>query len=138
MGRILAIDYGKKRTGLAVSDPLRIIANGLCTVDTASLPEFIADYLSKEQVDTIVVGHPRQMNGDDSENMRRIEPFVNRLRKLYPTIKIEYYDERFTSVIAQRTILDCGVGKRERRDNKGLVDRVAATIILEDYMNHKI
>ncbi len=135
MSRILAIDYGKKRTGIAVSDPLQLIANGLTTVDTAALPDFIASYLAQEDVERIVVGLPKQMNGEDSENMKRITPFVNRLRKLYPTLPVELYDERFTSVLAHRAILSSGIGKKARRENKGLVDQVSATIILEDYLS---
>ena len=133
MARILSIDYGKKRTGIAVTDPLQMIANGLTTVDTVQLFDFIADYLSKEQVERIVVGYPKQVNGEDSENMKRITPFVNRLRKLYPTITIELYDERFTSVLAHRAILDSGISRKARQD-KALVDKISATIILQDYM----
>lgn len=135
MARILSIDYGKKRTGIAVTDPLQMIANGLTTVDTAQLFDFIADYLSKEQVERIVVGYPKQANGEDSENMKRITPFVNRLRKLYPTITIELYDERFTSVLAHRAILDSGISRKARQD-KALVDKISATIILQDYMEN--
>ena len=91
MSRLLSIDYGKKRTGIAVSDPLQIIANGLTTVETSKLFEFLDDYLKKEDVESIIVGLPKQMNGQPSENMKRIEPFVNRLRKIYPKINIEYY-----------------------------------------------
>lgn len=134
MGRILAIDYGKKRTGIAVTDPLQMIANGLTTVETSRLIDFLNDYLQHEQVECIVVGQPKQTNGEDSENMKRITPFFNRIRKLYPDIRIEYYDERFTSVLAHRTIIDCGVKKKTRRENKGLVDQISATIILEDFM----
>lgn len=136
MARILSIDYGKKRTGLAVTDPLQMIANGLTTVDTAQLLDFIADYLSKEQVERIVVGYPKQTNGEDSENMKRITPFVNRLRKLYPTITVELYDERFTSVLAHRAIIESGIGRKARQD-KALVDKISATIILQDYMERK-
>ncbi len=133
MPRILSIDYGKKRTGIAVTDPLQMIAGGLDTVDTPALLDFLADYLSREDVECIVVGQPRQTNGEDSENMRRITPFVNRLRKLYPGVRIEYFDERFTSVLAHRTIIDSGIGRKARRD-KALVDKVSATIILQDYL----
>ncbi len=133
MPRILSIDYGKKRTGIAVTDPLQMIAGGLDTVDTPALFDFLADYLSREDVECIVVGQPRQTNGEDSENMRRITPFVNRLRKLYPRVRIEYFDERFTSVLAHRTIIDSGIGRKARRD-KALVDKVSATIILQDYL----
>ncbi len=133
----MAIDYGKKRTGIAVSDPLHLIANGLTTVSTSILYDFLKDYLSKEEVETIVVGEPKQPNGDNSENMKRVIPFVNRIRKLYPHISVEYYDERYTSVLAQRAIIDSGTKKKERRENKGLVDIISATIILQDYMESR-
>lgn len=133
MGRILAIDYGKKRTGLAVTDPAQIIANGLTTVDTAKLWEFLTDYVSREAVDRIVVGMPVQMNGQPSDNQRNITPFVNRWRESYPSIPIVEYDERFTSVMAQRTMIDAGLGRMARR-NKALVDEISATIILQSYM----
>lgn len=131
--RILAIDYGQRRTGLAVTDPEQIIANGLTTVATTELEHFVLDYISREPVERIIVGHPRQMNGQDSENMRRITPFVNRLRKLLPAIPIELFDERFTSVLAHRAMLDGGL-HRKARQNKALVDEISATIILQDWM----
>jgi len=133
MSRILAIDYGQKRTGIAVTDTLQMIANGLATVETKELEKFIVDYVAKEDVSVIVVGKPTQMNGEDSENMKRIEPFFNRLKKLFPEKKITYYDERFTSVLAHQTMLQSGIGKKARQ-NKALVDKISATIILEDYM----
>ncbi|MDD2326907.1 MAG: Holliday junction resolvase RuvX [bacterium] len=136
MARLLSIDYGKRRTGIAVSDPLQIIANGLTTVETTGLFEFLEEYLKKEVVSCIVVGLPRQMNNEPSENMRRIEPFVNRLRKLYPHIPVEYFDERFSSKMAQQTMIDGGVKKKDRR-NKALVDEISATIILQGYMESK-
>ena len=136
MGRLLAIDYGKKRTGIAVSDPLQLIAGGLTTVETKTLFDFLADYMTKEEVERIVVGLPKQPNGEPSENMKRVEPFVNRLRKLYPSLPVEYYDERFTSILAHRAMLDSGIGRMARRD-KALVDKISATIILEDYMEAK-
>ena len=136
MARLLAIDYGKKRTGLAVSDEMQIIAGGLTTVPTTELIDFILDYMKKEPVERIIVGQPKQMNNEPSENMRRIEPFVNRLRKLLPDTPVEYHDERFTSVLAQRTILEAGIKKMARR-NKELVDEVSATIILQSYMESK-
>src|SRR5690554_7990371 len=136
MARLLSIDYGKKRTGIAVSDPLQIIANGLTTVETPRLFEFLEEYLKKEEVSCIVVGLPRQMNNEPSENMKRIEPFVNRLRKLYPHIPVEYFDERFSSKMAQQTMIDGGVKKKDRR-NKALVDEISATIILQGYMESK-
>lgn len=133
MGRILSIDYGKKRTGLAVTDPLKIIANGLTTVETSKLMEFLQDYLQKETVERIVVGLPKQMNGEDSENMKNIAPFVNRLKKLYPQLPVVFYDERFTSVLAHKAMLESGIGKKARQ-NKALVDEISATIILQSYM----
>ena len=136
MARILSIDYGKKRTGLAVTDNLQMIANGLTTVDTKDLEKFIMDYLSQEDVCTIVVGKPTQMNGENSENMKRIEPFFKRLRKLYPDKEIVFYDERFTSVLAHQAMLQSGIGKKARQD-KALVDKISATIILEDYLQSK-
>ena len=134
MGRILAIDYGTKRTGLAVTDPLRIIASALTTVETKQLEKYLADYFSKNDVDIIVLGKPSQMNGAPSETMRYIEPLAGRLRHAYPDKRVVMYDERFTSVMAHRTILDSGIGKMARRD-KALVDKVAATIILQSYMD---
>lgn len=131
----MAVDYGKRRTGIAVTDELQLIAGGLTTVDTTKLFDFILDYVKKEPVERIVVGLPKQMNNEFSENMSRVEPFVNRLRKLV-TIPVEYYDERFTSVLAQRTILESGIGKMARR-NKALVDEISATIILQSYMESR-
>ena len=133
MGRIIAIDYGTKRTGLAVTDPLRIIANALDTVETKQLEKYLADYFSKNDVDVIVLGKPSQMNGQPSETMRYIEPLAGRLRHAYPNKQVVLYDERFTSVMAHRTILESGIGKMARRD-KALVDRISATIILQSYM----
>lgn len=135
MSRVLSIDYGKKRTGLAVTDPLRIIANGLTTVDTKDLFDFLVKYTQQEEVGQIVIGKPTQPNGLPSENLARVENFVNRWRKAFPAIPIDYYDERFTSVLAQRAMIDGGVKKKTRRENKGLVDEISATIILQDYMN---
>ena len=136
MARIMSIDYGKKRTGIAVTDPLQMIANGLTTVETVNLFQFIGDYLSREAVDSIVVGYPRQSDGSDSENMKRIIPFVNRLRKLYPTINVELFDERFTSILAHRVILESGIN-RKARQNRELVDKISATIILQDYLTSR-
>ena len=135
MGRILSIDYGKKRTGLAVTDPLRIIANGLTTVETKNLFDFLMQYIRSEKVDRIVVGRPMQTNGLPSENLARVEQFVAKWRKTVPSIPVDYYDERFTSVLAHRAMIDGGVKKKTRRNNKGLVDEISATIILQDYMN---
>lgn len=133
MARILSIDYGKRRTGLAVTDPLQIIPNGLATVATSTLIDFLKDYLSRESVERVVIGEPRQMNGEASENLARVQQFVARFKKLFPTVPIEFYDERFTSVLAHRAIIDSGIGKKARR-NKALVDEISATIILQDYL----
>ncbi len=134
MGRILAIDYGTRRTGLAVTDPLRIIAGALATVETKQLEKYLADYFAKNDVDIIVLGKPSQMNGQPSETMRFIEPLAGRLRHAYPNKQVVLYDERFTSVMAHRTMLESGIGKMARRD-KALVDRISATIILQSYMD---
>ena len=134
MGRILAIDFGTKRTGIAVTDPLRIIPGGLTTVATHELMAFLAGYFVKEPVDLIVVGHPTNMNGEESASMQQIRPFVDKLRKQYPDKEVVMFDERFTSVLAQKAILEAGIKKMARR-NKALVDEVSATIILESYMN---
>lgn len=133
MGRIIAIDYGRKRSGIAVTDTLQIVANGLTAVPTHTLLNFIKDYVSTESVDRIVVGLPKQMNNQPSENMKRIQPFVNRMRKEIPEIPIEMYDERFTSVLAHRAMIDGGIKKMARRD-KAIVDEISATIILNDYL----
>ena len=133
MGRILAIDYGTKRTGLAVSDPLRLIAGALATVETKQLERYLADYFSENDVDVIVLGKPSQMSGKPSETMRFIETLAGRLRHAYPEKQVVLYDERFTSVMAHRTMLESGIGKKARQD-KALVDRIAATIILQSYM----
>jgi len=135
MSRIMAVDYGRKRTGIAVSDPCGIIANGLTTVATADLLHFILDYVSRESVVTIVVGYPKQMSGKDSENAAPAITFVNHLRKALPAVKVEWYDERFTSVLAHRTMIDAGLSKQRRR-NKELVDEISATIILQSYMEY--
>lgn len=137
MARILSIDYGKKRTGLAVTDSLQIIANGLATVSTSSLIDYLKDYIAKEPVERIVIGRPTQPDGRPSENLARVEQFVNRWCKLVPNIPIEYYDERFTSVIAHQVVIDSGVKKKVRKENKGLIDEISATIILQDYMQYR-
>ena len=136
MARILSIDYGKKRTGLAVTDPLQIIAGGLATVATSELFDYLKAYIAREQVEMIVIGEPRQPNGEPSENLARVQQFVNRWRKAVPEVPILYYDERFTSVLAHQAMLDGGL-KKKARQNKGLVDEISATIILEDYMRSR-
>ena len=136
MSRILAVDYGKKRCGIAVTDPLKIIAGGLATVATSELLSFIKDYTTREQVETIVVGEPKQPNGQPSETLPRVRAFVAQLKKMMPTMPVEYYDERFTSVLAHKAMIDGGL-KKKARQNKALVDEISATIILQDYMNSK-
>lgn len=136
MSRILAIDYGKKRTGIAVTDILQIIANGLTTVPTTELADFLMNYVEREPVERIIVGYPKQMNNEDSENMKRITPFVNMLRKKLPHIPVEMVDERFTSVLAHQAMIDGGL-KKKARQNKALVDEISATIILQSYLESK-
>ena len=137
MSRVLSIDYGKKRTGIAVTDSLQIIANGLVTVATPDLMTFLLQYVVKESVEEIVIGYPMQPNGAPSENLQRVEQFVKRWRKLQPTIPIVYYDERYTSELAHRAIIESGIKKKVRRENKGLVDEISATILLQDYLQYK-
>lgn len=136
MSRILAIDYGRRRTGLAVSDTMQIIANGLTTVPTHELLDFIAGYVQKEPVERIIIGLPKQMNNEVSENMKYIEPFVRLLKKKLPEMPVEFVDERFTSVLAHRTMLEAGLKKKDRQ-NKALVDEISATIILQTYLESK-
>ena len=136
MPRILSIDYGKKRTGLAVTDPLKIIAGGLATVLTHELFQFLHDYTQKEQVELIIIGEPKQPNGLPSENLARVQQFVNRWRKAMPQIPIEYFDERYTSVLAHRAMIDGGLKKKDRQ-NKSLVDEISATILLQNYMDSR-
>lgn len=136
MSRILAIDYGRKRTGLAVTDPMQIIANGLTTVATHELVDFIQKYVCQEKVERIIIGHPKQMNYEDSENMKNIIPFMNRLKKLLPEIPVELVDERFTSVLAHQAMLAGGLKKKDRQ-NKAMVDEISATIILQSYLESK-
>lgn len=132
----MAIDYGRKRCGIAVTDTLQIIANGLTTVNSGELISYIRDYIAREPVECVVVGKPKQTNNQQSENMRYVTMFINSLRKQIPNLKVELYDERFTSVIAHRTMLDAGL-KRMARRNKELVDEISATIILQDFLESK-
>lgn len=136
MARILSIDYGKKRTGIAVTDPLQIVPGGLATVSTCELMKFLCDYVEREDVERIVIGEPRQLNGEPSENLARVKQFVAQWRKQNPQIPIEFFDERFTSVLAHKAIIDSGIG-RKARQNKALVDEISATIILQDYLRTK-
>jgi putative Holliday junction resolvase len=133
MGRVLAIDYGRKRTGLAVTDVLRITANPLLTVETKNLMEWLRTYLAQEPVDEVVVGLPTQMNGEESESMNYIRPFIGAFKKAFPTIPVTMYDERFTSVLAHQAMLAGGM-KKKARQNKATVDKIAACIILEGYL----
>ncbi len=136
MGRLMGIDMGRKRCGIAVTDSLRIVATGLTTVSTASLTDFIKDYLLSEQVDTFIIGLPRTLSGQESESMRFIRPAIARLRSAFPQIPVIMFDERFTSAIAHRAMLDSGMSRSRRRD-KAIVDTMAATIILNDYLQSK-
>lgn len=129
----MGIDYGRKRTGVAVSDPLQIVAGNLATVPTHTLMQFIKDYIAHEPLDRIVVGKPTQLNGEPSESMKYITPFVNRLKKELPDVPVVMYDERFTSTIAHQAMIEGGMKKSDRRD-KSRVDAIAATIILNDYL----
>ena len=131
------MDYGKKRTGLAVTDPLQLIAGGLATVSTSGLFDFLQEYISREEVERIVIGEPRQPNGQPSENLARVQQFVNRWPKALPQIPIELYDERFTAVLAHQAMLDGGLRKKARQD-QALVDEISATILLQDYMRSRM
>ena len=136
MARILALDYGEKRTGIAVTDELQIIASGLITVKTDKLIKFLIDYTNKEQVELFIVGLPKQMNNSDSESEKHILSFLKQLKKSLPKIPIKRIDERFTSKIAFQTMIESGLKKKQRR-NKGLVDEISATIILQSYLYSK-
>lgn len=136
MGRLLAIDYGRKRTGIAVTDTLQIVATALATVPTHALMQFLKDYLAKEPVDLFVVGEPRKLDGTPSESTRYIHPFLHRLRNEFPHVPVVSFDERFTSTLAHRALIEGGASKSTRRE-KSIVDSMAATIILNDYLQSK-
>ncbi|TCP25753.1 putative Holliday junction resolvase [Tenacibaculum skagerrakense] len=136
MARILAIDFGLKRTGIAVTDELQIIASGLTTVPTEELISFLKDYISKENVELFIVGKPKQMDNTDSESEQLILPFLEKLTKEIPTVPVQRIDERFTSKMAFQTMIDGGLKKKQRR-NKALVDEISATIILQSYLYNK-
>lgn len=136
MGRLLSIDYGRRRCGIAVTDTLRIVASGLTTIDTSKLIEFIKGYVEHEPVDAIIVGYPTTMRGEESDSMRYIRPGIGQLRKALPNIEITFFDERFTSAIAHRAMIDGGLKKMARRD-KAIVDEISATIILNDYLESR-
>ena len=136
LGRLLAIDFGKKRTGIAVTDELQIIASGLTTVNTTELISFLKDYISKEKVELFLVGEPKQMDYSKSESEALILPFLKKLKTQIPQIPIQRVDERFTSKMAFQTMIDGGLNKKQRR-NKALVDEISATIILQSYLYNK-
>lgn len=135
MGKVLAMDFGKKRTGIAVTDDLQIIASGLTTVNTKELIPFLKDYIAKENVDLFVVGEPKQMNNEPSESEALITPFIEKLKKEI-AIPIKRIDERFTSKMAMQTMIDSGLPKKKRQ-NKALLDQISATIILQTYLDQK-
>lgn len=136
MARILAIDFGEKRTGIAVSDPLQMIANGLTTVDTTRLEQFLVDYVAKESVERFVIGFPTTLRNEPAVVTAQITPFVERLKQRFPSIPVELVDERFTSKMAFQTMIDGGL-KKKARQNKGLIDQISATIILQTYLESK-
>lgn len=134
MGRVVALDYGRKRTGIAITDPLQLIASGLTTIATHNLLDFLQKYIEEEDVELIVVGEPKQMNYTPSEAEIYITPFLKRLKKIFPHVPIERQDERFTSKMAFQSMIDGGLKKKQRRD-KALIDEISATIILQAYLN---
>lgn len=136
MSRILALDYGEKRIGVAVTDEMQIIASGLTTVPTAEIFEFLNEYLEKENVELFLVGEPKQMNNTASESEKLIKPFLSKLAKMFSHIPIKRVDERFTSKMAFQTMIDSGL-KKKQRQNKGLIDEISATIILQSYLYNK-
>ena len=136
MGRIIAIDYGRKRTGLAVTDEMKIIANGLDTLPSGVVTDFLKGYVAQTDVELFIVGQPKQLNNEPSENMRYVEAFVSHLHKSIPDIPIEYFDERFTSVMAHQAMIDGGLKKKKRQD-KALVDEISAVIILQGYLEKR-
>lgn len=136
MARILSIDYGQKRTGIAVTDDFQIIASGLATIPSTDIIAFLKTYFSKEKVETVIIGEPKQMNGLPSESTEIIEKFITQFHTEFPNMKMERVDERFTSKMAFQTMIDSGL-KKKQRQNKGLIDEIAATILLQDYLNYK-
>lgn len=135
MARLLSIDYGRKRCGLAVTDILQITPGGLATVRTHELIDYLKNYIAKEPVERFIIGLPMNLNGKESESMTYLRPFLKQLEKAIPNIPVTMVDERFTSTLAQRTIIEAGIGKQRRREDKGLVDEVSAVIILQTYMS---
>ena len=137
MPRLLAIDYGKKRTGIAVTDEMQIIASGLTTIPSETVVAFLTDYFSKEKVEKVLIGEPKQMNGEPSESTPIIEAFVQKFKATFPDMKMERVDERFTSKMAFQTMVDSGL-KKKQRQNKALIDEISATIMLQDYLSRKM
>jgi putative holliday junction resolvase len=137
MGRILAIDYGTKRIGLAITDPMQIFASPLNTVSPVEFDSYIENYLKTEEVDAFVVGYPMQMNNQPSESVKYINPFIKKLKKTFPSKQIHLVDERFTSLMALRTMIDGGVKKKERQD-KSMVDKISASIILQSFLDKRL
>ena len=133
----MSIDFGRRRCGIAATDILRIIANGVTTVETASLTDFVKRYIAAEPVDAVVVGYPRDMHGDPSESVRYLTPVINRLKKEIAPVPVIFFDERFTSVLAHRAMLDGGMKKMDRRD-KAIVDEISASIILNDFLQSRL
>lgn len=136
MSRILSIDYGQKRTGIAVTDEMQIIASGLTTIPTHTLIDFLKDYFAKEKVEAVLIGEPKQMNGLPSESASVINGFVTHFSNIFPDMKVIRVDERFTSKMAFQTMIDSGLNKKQRQD-KGLIDEISATILLQDYLSAK-
>ncbi|MWB94798.1 Holliday junction resolvase RuvX [Flavobacterium sp. GA093] len=136
MPRILSIDYGQKRTGIAVTDEMQIIASGLTTIPTSTVIDFLKDYFSKEKVEAVLIGEPKQMNGQPSESAPIIKGFVTHFSNIFPDMKVVRVDERFTSKMAFQTMIDSGLSKKQRQ-NKGLIDEISATIMLQDYLSSK-
>ena len=134
MARILAIDYGKKRSGLAATDPLKIIASGLTTVDTEQLVYFLKKYVATEAVELILLGHPKRLDGSDNDITAKVEKFQGQLQKIFPSIPVQLIDERFTSKMAFQTMIDSGLKKKDRQ-NKALIDEISATILLQGYLS---
>ncbi|MDE5567702.1 MAG: Holliday junction resolvase RuvX [Muribaculaceae bacterium] len=137
MGRLMSIDFGQRRCGIAATDSLRIVANGVATVETGKLSDFIKSYLASESVDAIIVGYPRDMHGNPSDSVRYLTPAINRLKKEIAPVQVIFFDERFTSVIAHRAMIDGGMKKMDRRD-KAVVDEISATIILNDFLQSRL
>ncbi|MDP5201604.1 Holliday junction resolvase RuvX [Flavobacterium sp. DG2-3] len=136
MPRILSIDYGQKRTGIAVTDEMQIIASGLTTIPTHTLIDFLKDYFAKEKVEAVLIGEPKQMNGQPSESASVINGFVTHFSNIFPDMKVIRVDERFTSKMAFQTMIDSGLSKKQRQ-NKSLIDEISATILLQDYLSAK-